>query len=86
MDETGHSKDELQKFNGMVGLITKAENWEYFEREWKRVVLMMIIVIIIIDRREVAGSGRWPIGLRVCLAFAPLCLQSGSGCPRRFGR
>src|SRR6185295_4823221 len=34
MDETGHSQDARSKFNGMAGLITKAENWLIFEREW----------------------------------------------------
>ncbi len=36
MDETGHSKDEWQKFNGMAGLIANADKWETFERRWKR--------------------------------------------------
>ena len=35
MDETGHSKDELQLFNGMAGLFAPAENWEVFESKWK---------------------------------------------------
>ncbi|MBC8030852.1 MAG: DUF3800 domain-containing protein [Pyrinomonadaceae bacterium] len=36
MDETGHSKDERQRFNGMAGLIAPADHWEQFERDWKR--------------------------------------------------
>lgn len=35
MDETGHSKDERQKFVGMAGLIAPAANWEGFEEKWK---------------------------------------------------
>lgn len=35
MDETGHSRDEKQRFNGMAGLIAPAANWEVFERKWK---------------------------------------------------
>jgi Protein of unknown function (DUF3800) len=35
LDETGHSKDEKQRFNGMAGLIAPAYNWEVFERKWK---------------------------------------------------
>jgi hypothetical protein len=35
MDETGHSKDERQKFVGMAGLIATARDWEQFERKWK---------------------------------------------------
>jgi hypothetical protein len=35
MDETGHSKDELQRFNGMAGLFAPASSWEAFERKWK---------------------------------------------------
>lgn len=34
-DETGHSKDEKQRFNGMAGLIAPTSNWELFERKWK---------------------------------------------------
>jgi hypothetical protein len=35
MDETGHSKDERQKFVGVAGLVAPAENWEVFEHKWK---------------------------------------------------
>lgn len=35
MDETGHSKDERQRFVGVAGLVAPAENWEAFERKWK---------------------------------------------------
>ena len=35
MDETGHSKDERQKFVGMAGLIATAHYWEHFERKWQ---------------------------------------------------
>lgn len=38
MDETGHSRDEKSKFNGMAGLLCKAEEWELFERRWKRIL------------------------------------------------
>jgi hypothetical protein len=36
MDETGHSKDERQRFVGVAGLVAPAENWEAFERKWKQ--------------------------------------------------
>lgn len=35
MDETGHSRDEQQKFVGVAGLVAPAENWEVFERKWE---------------------------------------------------
>lgn len=35
MDETGHSKDEQQRFVGIAGLIAPAASWEAFERKWK---------------------------------------------------
>lgn len=35
MDETGHSQDERQRFNGMAGLIAPCDHWEEFERKWK---------------------------------------------------
>ncbi len=35
MDETGHSKDERQRFVGVAGLVAQAERWEVFERKWK---------------------------------------------------
>lgn len=38
MDETGHSKDERQKFNGMAGLMTKEENWRIYKREWGKIL------------------------------------------------
>ena len=37
-DETGHSHDEKQKFNGMAGLLCKAEEWEKFEERWDRLL------------------------------------------------
>lgn len=36
MDETGHSKEERQKFVGMAGLIATRADWAGFEREWKK--------------------------------------------------
>lgn len=36
MDETGHSKDEAQKFVGMAGLIATAHYWEEFETKWNK--------------------------------------------------
>jgi hypothetical protein len=36
MDETGHSKDEKQRFVGMGGLVAPAQNWTEFERKWKQ--------------------------------------------------
>ncbi len=35
LDETGHSKDERQKFVGIAGLIAPITSWETFERKWK---------------------------------------------------
>jgi hypothetical protein len=35
MDETGHSKDQSQRFNGMAGLIAPCDHWEQFEKKWK---------------------------------------------------
>jgi hypothetical protein len=35
MDETGHSKDEKQRFVGIAGLLAPAQNWETFESKWK---------------------------------------------------
>jgi hypothetical protein len=35
MDETGHSKDERQRFVGIAGLIAPVSRWETFERQWK---------------------------------------------------
>jgi hypothetical protein len=36
MDETGHSKDERQKFVGVAGLVAPTENWGMFERKWNQ--------------------------------------------------
>ena len=38
MDETGHSRDEKQKFNGMAGLLCKVEEWELFEARWDKML------------------------------------------------
>jgi hypothetical protein len=35
MDETGHSKDELQKFNGMAGFLAAPDRWRELEARWK---------------------------------------------------
>lgn len=35
MDETGHSRDERQRFVGVAGLVAPAESWEAFDRKWK---------------------------------------------------
>jgi len=34
-DETGHSQDEKQRFNGMAGVLAPADHWESFEEKWK---------------------------------------------------
>lgn len=34
-DETGHSKDQRTRFNGMAGLIAPEDHWEAFENKWK---------------------------------------------------
>jgi hypothetical protein len=31
LDETGHSRDEAQKFVGMAGLVAPVMNWEFFD-------------------------------------------------------
>lgn len=38
MDETGHSRDAKSTFNGMGGLLCRAEEWELFERRWDRML------------------------------------------------
>lgn len=35
MDETGHSSDQKQRFNGMAGLIAPASHWRDLQRKWK---------------------------------------------------
>ncbi|MET0462924.1 MAG: DUF3800 domain-containing protein [Chitinophagaceae bacterium] len=35
-DETGHSGDEKQLFNGMAGVLAPADHWEAFEEKWKQ--------------------------------------------------
>ncbi len=36
LDETGHSKDERQKFNGMAGLVAPAPYWIVLEMKWTK--------------------------------------------------
>jgi hypothetical protein len=36
MDETGHSKDKRQKFNGMAGLLAPSWAWEELDLKWKQ--------------------------------------------------
>ncbi len=36
LDETGHAKDEQQKFAGMGGLVAPAAFWETFEAKWQK--------------------------------------------------
>jgi hypothetical protein len=38
MDETGHSRDQKQRFNGMAGLIAPAKNWESLSAKWNKVL------------------------------------------------
>ncbi|MDT7540568.1 MAG: hypothetical protein QOE33_472 [Acidobacteriota bacterium] len=38
VDETGHSKDQGQKFVGVAGVIAPAANWERFESKWKGIL------------------------------------------------
>lgn len=33
-DETGHSRDEKQLFNGMAGVLAPADHWGAFEEKW----------------------------------------------------
>lgn len=35
-DETGHSRDERQLFNGMAGVLAPAGHWGAFEEKWRR--------------------------------------------------
>lgn len=35
-DETGHSQDEKQLFNGMGGVLAPTDHWEGFEEKWER--------------------------------------------------
>ena len=35
MDETGHSRDQTQRFNGMAGLIAPSSHWKELERKWQ---------------------------------------------------
>ena len=35
MDETGHSSDESQNFNGMAGLLAQDAEWTRLEKKWK---------------------------------------------------
>ena len=35
LDETGHSSDERQRFNGMAGLIAPSSEWQRFDKKWK---------------------------------------------------
>jgi hypothetical protein len=35
-DETGHSQDDRQHFNGMAGVLAPADHWEVFEERWKQ--------------------------------------------------
>src|SRR6185369_14752811 len=34
LDETGHSKDERQRFNGMAGLVAPSQYWIVLEMKW----------------------------------------------------
>jgi len=36
MDETGHSQDEAQRFNGIAGLLAPSDHWVKFEDKWNR--------------------------------------------------
>lgn len=36
LDETGHSKDDRQRFNGMAGLVALSANWERLEVKWQK--------------------------------------------------
>lgn len=35
LDETGRSRDDVQKFVGMAGFVAPALNWEFFEPAWR---------------------------------------------------
>ena len=59
MDETGHSRDEKSKFNGMAGLTCKVEEWELFERRWKRMLDRFKIPYIHMAE-SFAMFGDWP--------------------------
>jgi hypothetical protein len=59
MDETGHSKDERQKFNGMAGLMTKEESWLIYEREWGKILKHFKIPYIHMKEARKMFAG-WP--------------------------
>jgi len=58
-DETGHSHDEKQKFNGMAGLLCKAEEWEKFEERWDRLLKKFKIPYIHMAKSMTLFAG-WP--------------------------
>lgn len=55
-DETGHSRDEQQKFVGMAGLLAPALNWEAFERKWKATLASKEFNIPYFHMKEFAHS------------------------------
>jgi hypothetical protein len=57
MDETGHSKDQRSKFNGMAGLITKEESWLVYEREWGKILSHFKIPYIHMSERSKMFKG-----------------------------
>lgn len=40
LDETGHSSDETQQFNGMAGFLAQKRDWERVENKWKATLKM----------------------------------------------
>lgn len=59
LDETGDSKDDKQKFNGMAGLVAPAENWEVFERKWKATLKTFGLPYIHMSEMRTLTRG-WP--------------------------
>ncbi|HEY2962549.1 MAG TPA: DUF3800 domain-containing protein [Pyrinomonadaceae bacterium] len=55
MDETGHSKDERQRFNGMAGLLAPAEKWIEFEDNWNRTLTSKEFHLPYFHMREFEG-------------------------------
>lgn len=57
LDETGHSRDERQKFVGIAGLMAKADDWERFERRWKRTLTKFQLPYIHMKERATLFEG-----------------------------
>jgi hypothetical protein len=59
LDETGHSRNEHQKFVGIAGLMAKAEGWRRFEIQWKKTLKKFNVPYIHMRERATLFKG-WP--------------------------